>query len=148
MNNNEQSKSKNQAKKQTTNELENLKLNNQELTNKLDHALSLINDLKAQIDKKNKHIDELNKDFVNIINQKALTAQKQLDAEIKKMQDKFEKDLSEGKNVTLNDYIVNDYKDYSNIVSRCGSSLSKLVEKILNSGIKKTLKIISALFYE
>ena len=99
MNNNEQSKSKNQAKKQTTNELENLKLNNQELTNKLDHALSLINDLKAQIDKKNKHIDELNKDFVNIINQKALTAQKQLDAEIKKMQDKFEKDLSEKKNM-------------------------------------------------
>ncbi len=62
--------------------------------------------------------------------------------------EQFEKDLSEGKNVTLNDYIVNDYKDYSNIVSRCGSSLSKLVEKLLNSGIKKTLKIISALFYE
>ena len=103
MNNNEQSKSKNQAKKQTTNELENLKLNNQELTNKLDHALSLINDLKAQIDKKNKHIDELNKDFVNIINQKALTAQKQLDAEIKKMQDKFEKDLSEKKKYALAD---------------------------------------------
>ena len=44
MNNNEQSKNKNQAKKQTTNEVENLKLKNQELTNKLDDTLSLIND--------------------------------------------------------------------------------------------------------
>lgn len=103
MNNSEQSKNKNQAKKQTVNELENLKLNNQQLTNKLNQACNFIDDLKIQLDKKNKHIDELNKDFVNIINQKALIAQKQLDAEIKKMQDKFEKDLSEKKKYAIAD---------------------------------------------
>ena len=106
MNNNEESKNKNQAKKQTVNELENLKLKNQELTNKLNQSCSLIDDLKVQLDKKNKHIDELNRDFVNIINQKALIAQKQLDAEIKKMQDKFEKDLSEKKKYALTDSLV------------------------------------------
>ena len=103
MNNSEQSKNKNQAKKQQANELENLKLKNNELTNKLNQAYSLIDDLKSQLDKKTRHIDELNKDFVNIINQKALVAQKQLDAEIKKMQDKFEKDLSEKKKYALAD---------------------------------------------
>lgn len=103
MNNNDESKNKNQTKKQTVNELENLKLKNQELTNKLNQSCSFIDDLKIQLDKKSKHIDELNKDFVNIINQKALIAQKQLDAEIKKMQDKFEKDLSEKKKYALAD---------------------------------------------
>lgn len=103
MNNNDESKNKNQAKKQSVNELENLKLKNQELTNKLNQSCSFIDDLKTQLDKKNKHIDELNRDFVNIINQKALIAQKQLDAEIKKMQDKFEKDLSEKKKYALAD---------------------------------------------
>ena len=62
--------------------------------------------------------------------------------------EKFEKDVSEGKNVTLNDYVVDEYKDYSNIISRSGSSLNKIVESIMNDGIKKTLKILSRLFYE
>ena len=62
--------------------------------------------------------------------------------------ERFEKDVSEGKNVTLNDYVIDEYKDYSNIITRSGSSLNKLVESIMNDGIKKTLKILSRLFYE
>ena len=61
---------------------------------------------------------------------------------------KFEKDISEGKNVSINDYVVNEYKDYSNFITRGGSHLNKFVESIMNDGIKKTLKVLSRLFYE
>ena len=61
---------------------------------------------------------------------------------------KFEKDVEEGKDVSINDYIVNDYVDYSNVATKTGSKISKLVETFMNEGIKKTLKYLSALFYE
>jgi len=60
----------------------------------------------------------------------------------------FEKDVSENKNVTINDYLTDDYVDYSNIVTKTGDYLNKVVEEFMNEGIKKTLKVISALFYE
>lgn len=59
----------------------------------------------------------------------------------------FEKDLSEGKDVTLNDYVVDDYVDYSNKVTNLGYKTTVVLEDIMNNGIKKTLKIISALFF-
>ena len=61
---------------------------------------------------------------------------------------RFEKDISEGKNVTLNDYKVSEYKDYSNFITKGGSNLNKMVETIMNKGIKKTLKVLNHLFYE
>jgi len=61
---------------------------------------------------------------------------------------KFEQDVDKGLDVSINDYIESDYKDYSNVVSRAGSNLNKFVESFMNKGIKKTLKILSALFYE
>ena len=60
---------------------------------------------------------------------------------------KFEKDVDEGKNVLLKDYIKNE-KNYSNKFSKTGASVGYLIEKTFNDGIKKTLKILSALFYE
>ena len=61
---------------------------------------------------------------------------------------KFEKDLSSGKDVTLNDYIESDYIDYSNNISDLGYNIGKYTEIILSKGIKKTLKVISALFFD
>ena len=61
---------------------------------------------------------------------------------------KFESDVEKGKDVSINDYIENEYKDYSNIVTKTGSNLNKLVETFMNKGIKKTLKVLSHLFYE
>ncbi len=60
----------------------------------------------------------------------------------------FEKDLDEGKDVTLNDYIVSKEKNYANIVNKTGSFISSSVENIMNDGIKKTVKILSKLFYK
>lgn len=142
MNDSEQSKNKNQAKKHETNELENLKLKNQELTNKLNQACSLIDDLKSQLDKKTKHIDELNKDFVNIINQKALTAQKQLDAEIKKMQDKFEKDLSEKKKYALADSL----QELLGIISKFDLAISQENNDPKINNFLTGFKIFSTMF--
>ena len=61
---------------------------------------------------------------------------------------KFEKDLSEGKDVTINDYIESNYIDYSNNLSDLGYNIGKYTEIIMNKCIKKTLKIISALFFD
>ena len=61
---------------------------------------------------------------------------------------RFEKDVESGKDVSLNDYITTDEMDYSNSLSRTGSSINKVVETFMNKGLKKALKILSALFYE
>ncbi len=61
---------------------------------------------------------------------------------------KFEKDVEEGKNVTINDYVVSDYVDYSNTLSDLGYNIGKLTENVMNRGIKKTLKVLSALFFD
>ncbi len=75
---------------------------------------------------------------------KAYTKSKLTEEAIKK----FESDVSEGKNVSINDYVVEEYKDYSNVITRTGSKLNKMVESVMNDGIKKTLKVLSRLFYE
>ena len=61
---------------------------------------------------------------------------------------KFENDVEKGKDVSINDYLESEYKDYSNIVSKTGSNLNKIIELFMNKGIKKTLKVMSHLFYE
>ena len=45
---------------------------------------------------------------------------------------KFESDVEKGLNVSIKDYVSDDYKDYSNIVTKTGSSLNKLVETFMN----------------
>lgn len=71
---------------------------------------------------------------------KAALTQKQIE--------KFETDLSNGKNVTIDDYIVNDKVDYTSKVGDIGYKFGNLVEGFMNEGLKKTLKFLSALFYE
>ncbi len=60
----------------------------------------------------------------------------------------FESDVNNGKNVNLKDYIVTDNNDYSSIFSKTGRSMGSFIETLMNDGIKKTLKFLSALFYE
>ncbi len=61
---------------------------------------------------------------------------------------KFEKDIEDGKDVSINDYVVSNYIDYSNNVSNLGYNLGKNVEYIMNKGIKKTLKVLKRLFVD
>ncbi len=61
---------------------------------------------------------------------------------------RFENDVDAGKNVSINDYVVSNYVDYSNTLSDFGYDVGNLVEKVMNKGIKKTLKFLSALFYD
>lgn len=61
---------------------------------------------------------------------------------------KFEKDLEEGKDVTKNDYKVTNYVDYTNRATNIGYKIGKFIERVMNEGIKKSLKILSELFYE
>ena len=60
----------------------------------------------------------------------------------------FEKDVEDGKNVKMKDYLSNEYKDYTNIVNKSGTVVGNFIEKIMNNGIKKTLKVFNKLFYE
>lgn len=60
----------------------------------------------------------------------------------------FEKDVENGKNVSINDYLVSSRVDYSNSFTDVGYNLGKFIEEIMNNGIKKTLKLLGALFYK
>ena len=59
----------------------------------------------------------------------------------------FEKDINNGEDVTINEYVINDKKDYSNKFNRAGSEIGLLIEKFMNKGIKKTLEVIRRLFF-
>ena len=60
----------------------------------------------------------------------------------------FEKDINDGKNVLLKDYIIDRRNDYRNVVNKTGSGIGEFIQGFMNDGIKKTLKILSDLFYE
>lgn len=61
---------------------------------------------------------------------------------------KFEEDVNQGKDVSIEDYIVNDFVDYSNTFTDIGSSIGMFIEDIMHDGIEKTLKVLGSLFYE
>lgn len=64
----------------------------------------------------------------------------------KEAMERFEKDVSEGKNIEIKDYLETTYRDYSNNVSKLGLKAGEVVEKIMNKGIGKTVKFLEALF--
>ncbi len=59
---------------------------------------------------------------------------------------KFEKDVAQGKNVTIDDYLEKETKDYSNKVSKLGLNVSEKVEGFMTTGLSKILKVIGKLF--
>ncbi|MBP5256821.1 MAG: nucleotide exchange factor GrpE [Mycoplasma sp.] len=138
----DQQKNSDKIKKTEVNELESLKQKNQELKKQFDELVKSSNDLKLQLENRNKYINELNKDFVNIINQKALTAQKQLDIEIKKMQDKFEKDFAEKKKYALSDSL----SELLGIISKFDLALNQQNNDPKVNNFLTGLKMFSTMF--
>ena len=55
---------------------------------------------------------------------------------------KFEKDVIEGKNIKIENYLKDTYKDYSNKVSNTGLKTSQTIEYIMVKGIKKSFQTL------
>lgn len=58
---------------------------------------------------------------------------------------KFEKDIEEGKNINVENYLET-VKDYSNVASKLGNKTSSFFESVMSEGIMKTFKLIGKLF--
>lgn len=61
---------------------------------------------------------------------------------------KFEDDVKNGKNVKLNDYVVNTNKHYQTNLSKIGSNISNFISKIINKGIDSSFDFLSKLVDE
>ena len=55
----------------------------------------------------------------------------------------FESDIKNGKNIHLEDYVVNDTKSYESKGSKIGESISKKVEKYVINGLNSTFKFLN-----
>lgn len=62
--------------------------------------------------------------------------------------EQFETDVAEGKEIRIENYLNDTYKDYSNNLSNFGLKTGKVLENFMTSGIKRAFKIFSALFIE
>lgn len=60
----------------------------------------------------------------------------------------FEKDLAEGKDVTIENYVVSTEKDYTSSLTRTTNKVSVKVNKILKEGIESVFKIVSTFVEE
>ena len=54
----------------------------------------------------------------------------------------FEKDVAEGKNVNVKDYVVNTSKDYSNKITDFGEGMSGFVFDLVNGLLKGGFKVV------
>ena len=139
----------NENKKPEINELEKLRAKNNELSREVEESVKQILELKTQIEAKqnkihelNNKYDQLNKDFVNIINQKASEAQKQVDNEIKNFQAKYEKEIAEIKKYAVADSIP----ELLNIFSKFDFAVSQDVDNPKVKNFLVGLKMFSAMF--
>ncbi len=57
----------------------------------------------------------------------------------------FEEDVKNGKAVDMMDYVVDDYVDYSNTVSRLGQSIGNGIEGFMTEGISSLFDVIGSL---
>lgn len=64
----------------------------------------------------------------------------------KKAMEQFEKDVSEGKNIEIDDYLEFTYRDYSNGIAKLGIKTGTFIEKLMVDGIGETIKIFKILF--
>ena len=60
----------------------------------------------------------------------------------------FEQDVKDGKNVKLNDYVVNTNKHYQTRLSKIGYDLSELISKTVNKGINSSFDFLIKLVDE
>ena len=61
---------------------------------------------------------------------------------------KFENDVRDGKNVKLNDYVVNTNKHYQTRLSKIGYDLPELISKAVNKGINSSFDFLIKLVDE
>ena len=61
---------------------------------------------------------------------------------------KFEKDLKEGKDVTLEDYVVDTEKDYTTSLTRGTNKVSLEVNNVLKKGIESVFKVLGSFVEE
>lgn len=54
----------------------------------------------------------------------------------------FERDIENGKNVNIKDYLVDDTKHYDNKITHLGTKLSKVINNGIISGLEKSFKVI------
>ncbi len=62
---------------------------------------------------------------------------------IEKEIEKFEKDVAEGKNVDLNEYINHDKVNYANKLSKIGLKLSNGIEDVVVGSLESTFKFLN-----
>ena len=54
----------------------------------------------------------------------------------------FEKDVAEGKNVNIKDYVTNTSKDYSNKITDFGDGMSSFIFDMVNGVLKGSFKVV------
>ena len=58
----------------------------------------------------------------------------------------FEKDVHDGKEIDIKDYIENDYIDYSSSLSKLGNRLSSSIDTFMDSGLSDFFEFLGKLF--
>lgn len=58
----------------------------------------------------------------------------------------FEKDVKDGKEIDIKDYIENDYVDYSSSFSKLGNSMSSSIDIFMDSGLSNFFELLGKLF--
>lgn len=59
---------------------------------------------------------------------------------------RFERDIEEGKNISINEYIINDFKDYSNGITNVGVKTGEIAEDLVTKGMGRFFKVLGKLF--
>ena len=60
--------------------------------------------------------------------------------------EEFEKDVKEGKEIDLKDYITSDYVDYSSSMSKIGNKLSSSIDSFMENGLSNIFEFLGKLF--
>ena len=66
----------------------------------------------------------------------------------KESMEKFEKDVSEGKDVSIEDYVVNTSTDYTTKLTRGTNKVSTKVNDVLKKGIESVFKVLGKFVYD
>ena len=58
----------------------------------------------------------------------------------------FEEDVRNGKNVDINDYLTDNYQDYSNQTTKAGYAFSSSIERFMSIGINEEVNIFKMIY--
>lgn len=64
----------------------------------------------------------------------------------KEAMERFEEDVNSGKNISINDYITPDHKDYSNNASKLGAKTGQYLEEFMTKGVIDVVKVLKKFF--